>query len=86
MLCRMFDVPLKEALTRSVEQSPYGAHMEIGNYGDLNSLYWAENEKPDHPDMILVGVTYGKPSRYAPSPVPDCAVQLPALLCFSPAT
>jgi hypothetical protein len=66
MLCRMFDVPLKEALTRSVEQSPYGAHMEIGTYGDLNSLYWAENEKPDHPDMILVGVTYGEPQRLHP--------------------
>ncbi len=58
----MFDVPLKEAETRSVDQSPYGAHMEIATYGDLNSLFWAENEKPDHPDMILVGVTYGMSS------------------------
>jgi hypothetical protein len=66
----MFDVPLKEAESRSVDQSPYGAHMEIGTYGDLNSLYWAENEKPNHPDMILVGVTYGKFLAGLPCPTP----------------
>jgi hypothetical protein len=62
----MFDVPLKEAESRSVDQSPYGAHMEIATYGDLNSLYWAEND----PDMILVGVTYGKVLIGLPCPSP----------------
>ncbi len=40
--------------------TPYGAHMDIGQYGDLNSLHWVENELDPEPNMVLCEVMYGE--------------------------
>jgi hypothetical protein len=40
-------------------ETPYGAHMDIGQYGDLNSLHWVENEFDPSPNMLHCEVVYG---------------------------
>ena len=40
-------------------ETPYGAHMDIGQYGDLNSLQWVENEFDPAPNMLHCEVIYG---------------------------
>lgn len=37
----------------------YGAHMDIGQYGDLNTLQWVENEFDPEPNMVHCEVIYG---------------------------
>ena len=38
----------------------YGAHMDIGQYGDLNTLQWVENEFDPEPNMVHCEVIYGE--------------------------
>ena len=40
--------------------TPYGAHMDIGQYGDLNTLQWVENEFDPEPNMVHCEVIYGE--------------------------
>lgn len=41
-------------------ETPYGAHMDIGQYGDLNTLQWVANEFDPSPDMLHCEVVYGE--------------------------
>ena len=41
-----------------VERLAFGAHMEIGTYGDLATLRWAPS-KPWAADLLKCSVTYG---------------------------
>jgi hypothetical protein len=41
-------------------ETRYGAHMDIGQYGDLNTLQWVENEFDPSPDMLHCEVVYGE--------------------------
>ena len=34
--------------------------MDIGQYGDLNTLHWVENELDPEPNMVLCEVLYGE--------------------------
>ena len=40
-------------------ETRYGAHMDIGQYGDLNTLRWVENEFDPAPNMKHCEVLYG---------------------------
>jgi hypothetical protein len=40
-------------------ETRYGAHMDIGQYGDLNTLRWVENEFDPAPNMKHCEVVYG---------------------------
>ncbi|CAL8464659.1 g4194 [Coccomyxa elongata] len=40
-------------------ETQYGAHMDIGQYGDLNTLRWVENEFDPAPNMLHCEVIYG---------------------------
>ena len=48
------------AVPRLPSETPYGAHMDIGQYGDLNSLHWVENEFDPSPNMLHCEVVYGE--------------------------
>ena len=43
--------------------------MDIGQYGDLNSLQWVENEFDPSPNMLHCEVVYGARPR---PPLPRC--------------
>ncbi len=47
-------------------ETQYGAHMDIGQYGDLNTLRWVENEFDPAPNMLHCEVTYGVPPSLSP--------------------
>ena len=51
------ELQLKAKLPTS---TPYGAHMDIGQYGDLNTLQWVENELDPEPNMVHCEVIYGE--------------------------
>ena len=51
------ELQLKAKLPAS---TPYGAHMDIGQYGDLNTLQWVENELDPEPNMVHCEVIYGE--------------------------
>ena len=56
-----------EQIRRAVkpqETMPFGAHLEIGNYGDLSTLHWVENA-PITGEDLNCEVTYG--GDYFPS-------------------
>lgn len=40
-------------------ETRYGAHMDIGQYGDLSTLQWVENEFDPSPNMLHCEVIYG---------------------------
>ena len=48
-----------DAVLCPAEHAPAGSHMEIGNYGDLNTLHWVQNRPISHPDLVHCAVTYG---------------------------
>ena len=48
----------------AVEKLPFGAHMEIGTYGDLSTLRWAPS-KPWAADLLKCSVSYGAPRRFS---------------------
>ena len=37
-----------------------GRTWTSGNYGDLNTLHWVENELDPEPNMVLCEVMYGE--------------------------
>lgn len=41
------------------QQTPNGAHMDIGAHGDLSTLHWVQSEPCPHPDFLACEVTYG---------------------------
>ena len=52
--------PVAEQKLKLPTSTPYGAHMDIGQYGDLNTLHWVENELDPEPNMVLCEVMYGE--------------------------
>ncbi len=60
-------------------ETRYGAHMDIGQYGDLSTLRWVENEFDPAPNMKHCEVTYGARSFWLFSSSPH---SLPCL-CHS---
>ena len=60
-------------MARLPTDTPYGAHMDIGQYGDLNSLQWVENEFDPSPNMLHCEVVYGEPQG-VPSSLTDLPV------------
>ena len=52
--------PAAELKPKLPTSTPHGAHMDIGQYGDLNTLHWVENEVDPEPDMVLCEVLYGE--------------------------
>ena len=57
-LNRNADVAMDARAGCPVEKLPYGAHMEIGTYGDLSTLRWAPS-KPWAADLLTCRVAYG---------------------------
>ena len=41
------------------EETPNGAHMDIGAHGDLSTLHWVQSAPCPHPDFLSCQVTYG---------------------------
>ena len=58
--------PTMELKPKLPTSTRYGAHMDIGQYGDLNTLQWVENEFDPEPNMVHCEVIYGEPSRRRP--------------------
>ena len=52
--------PAAELKPKLPTSTPYGAHMDIGQYGDLNTLRWVTNELDPEPNMVLCEVMYGE--------------------------
>jgi len=48
------------------EQTPNGAHMDIGAHGDLSTLHWVQSEPSAHPDFLSCEVTYGAAAAAPP--------------------
>jgi len=48
-----------EAAEVRPEQTPNGAHMDIGAHGDLSTLHWVQSEPSPHADFLSCEVTYG---------------------------
>ncbi len=48
-----------EATEQRPEQTPNGAHMDIGAHGDLSTLHWVQSAPCPHPDFLACDVTYG---------------------------
>ena len=59
MLCRLVK-PTMELKPKLPTSTRYGAHMDIGQYGDLNTLQWVENELDPEPNMVHCEVIYGE--------------------------
>jgi hypothetical protein len=57
--CRLVK-PQMELKPKLPTKTPYGAHMDIGQYGDLNTLCWVENEFDSEPNMVHCEVIYGE--------------------------
>lgn len=55
---------LETLCKKGLEELPNGAHMEVGAYGDLDSMRWVQNG-PWAPDTVEVNVAFGAP----PSPI-----------------
>ena len=48
-----------EAREQRPEETPNGAHMDIGAHGDLSTLHWVQSAPCPHPDFLSCEVTYG---------------------------
>ena len=51
-------MPLADMCRKRLADMPNGAHMEIGTYGDLDTMHWVQNE-PWAADVLDCHVTYG---------------------------
>ena len=51
-------MPLAAMCRQRLADMPNGAHMEIGTYGDLDTMHWVQNE-PWAADVLNCHVTYG---------------------------
>ena len=60
LLCLQANAACGRPEAQAATSTPYGAHMDIGQYGDLNSLHWVENELDPEPNMVLCEVMYGE--------------------------
>ena len=61
--CRLVK-PNMELQPKLPTSTRYGAHMDIGQYGDLNTLQWVENEFDPEPNMVHCEVIYGESTHH----------------------
>ena len=64
-------VPLADMCRKRLADMPNGAHMEIGTYGDLDTMHWVQNE-PWAADVLDCHVTYGAAPALPPAGTPEC--------------
>lgn len=81
--CRLVK-PNMELQPKLPTSTRYGAHMDIGQYGDLNTLQWVENEFDPEPNMVHCEVIYGESAHHRMLSFllqADAEVKLPAQAC-----